>query len=90
MSYSGPYDPNESTLVSKDLVTLIEIKASNVAVKGLTITGTFQYKKNIGAIRILETNEQTVIQNCLFRNMAGTIGSEVIESRGKNLLVIGC
>ena len=55
-TYSGPYDLNESTLVGNDLLTLIVIKASNVSLKGLTITVKLEYKDKVGTISILRTN----------------------------------
>ena len=85
-TYTGSADPEESTLFGKALdAIMFHIKAGNVKLKGLTITGG---AKSANTIQIDSPTKKIEITNCVFRHIQA---KNVIHSNGKiDLNLVGC
>ena len=86
ITYTGPADPEESTLMGKDPLNdlMLEIKADNVKISGLTITGGAKGKHTIDT----SAAKKMEFINTLFRHIKA---HAVIKSNGKpDLLLLGC
>ena len=87
ITYTGPADPEESTLMGKDPLNdlMLEIKADNVKISGLTITGGAEGKDTI---QITSAAKKMEFINTLFRHIKA---HAVIKSNGKpDLHLLGC
>ena len=86
-TYIGPADPEESTLIGKDPLNdlMLQIKADNVKITGLTITGG---AKGYNTIEIHSATKKLEFINTLFRHIKA---NNVISSKGKpDLHLLGC